>query len=154
MGSVKADWLTQLAPAHAPPPPGWWPLAPGWWGLAMLLALTIAAAMYWHFRPSVRLRRVALRELKSLETTLSDDIALARALEHLSRRYAVARFGREAVAALSGERWIAFVVAHGGTAWAGDSGTSLLRAAYGGTVQADRANWLAGARAFLKGRTT
>ena len=37
MGSVTPDWLAQLAPAHAPPPAGWWPLAPGWWVLLMLL---------------------------------------------------------------------------------------------------------------------
>ncbi len=153
MGGVNPDWMAQLAPAHAPPPPGWWPLAPGWWGSAILLALAVAALTYWQFRPAVRLRRVALRELKSLEAPLIDDIVLARNLEHLLRRYAVAHFGRDAVAGLSGERWIAFVVAQGGAEWAGDVGASLLRAAYGGSANPDRARWLAGARAFLKGRT-
>lgn len=150
MGKVTPDWLSQLAPAHAPPPPGWWPPAPGWWGLAVLLVLVIAALVFWLRRPAFRLRRAALRELKMLEAAHSDDIDLARELEHLLRRYALARFGRDTVAALSGERWIAFIVTHGGTAWDGDSGAKLLRAAYGGATDTDRTRWLAGARAFLK----
>ena len=116
MGSMTPDWITRLAPAHAPPPPGWWPLAPGWWGLLILLAMMVAGYIYWQRRPAVRLRRIALRELKNLQTTIIDDIILARELELLLRRYAMARFGRDTVANLSGERWIAFVVKHGGAA--------------------------------------
>ncbi len=145
-------WLAQLAPAHAPPPPGWWPLAPGWWGLALLLTVALAGLAYWQSRPAVRIRRSALRELDKLEATPVDDQALARSLEHLLRRYAVARYGRDAVASLCGDHWIAFVLAHGGSAWAGTAGIALLRAAYGGPVEAERQRWLSGARAFLKGR--
>jgi hypothetical protein len=149
---MKPDWLAQLAPAHAPPPPGWWPPAPGWWGLALLLLLGIGALLYWLSRPPRRLRRTALRQLALLENTGHDDAHLARQLEDLVRRYAVARFGRETVAGLAGTAWIDFVVAHGGTDWAGDSGASLLRAAYGGQAAAERTRWLGGARGFLKGR--
>ena len=152
MGSVTPDWLTQLATAHAPPPPGWWPLAPGWWGLLILLLVVAAVLVYWQRRPHVRLRRIALRELKNLRTGSIDDTTLAQALEQLLRRYAVARFGRDTVASLSGERWIAFVVEHGGAAWSGDSGTGLLRIAYGSTATADRTAWMTGAEAFIKGR--
>ena len=152
MGSVTPDWLAQLAPAHAPPPPGWWPLAPGWWGLLILLMILIAVWVYWQRHPVIRLRRLASRELKKLHTENLDDIALARALEHLLRRYAVARYGHDTVAGLSGERWIAFVVEHGGAAWSGDSGNKLLRLAYGGTATADRSAWLAGAKTFIRGR--
>lgn len=153
MGSVTPDWLAQLAPPHAPPPPGWWPLAPGWWGMLALLAVAVAMFIYWQRRPATRLRRLALRELKDLQATVGDDNALARELENLLRRYAIARFGRDLVASLSGERWIAFVVEHGGAAWSGGSGAGLLRAAYGGTATADRAAWLAGAHAFIRGRS-
>jgi hypothetical protein len=152
MGGVTPDWLAQLAPPHAPAPPGWWPLAIGWWVLLILLVVTGALIIYWQTRPSVRLRRIALRELKNLQTSADDDIALSRDLEHLLRRYAVARFGRDTVANLSGERWIAFVVAHGGTAWSGATGGNLLRIAYGGAATADRAAWLSGAQAFIRGR--
>ena len=149
---MNSDWLKQLAPAHAPPPPGWWPPAPGWWVVAALIAFAIAALIYWLGRPAGRLRRAALSELKELESTPSDDTRLARELEHLMRRYAVAAYGREAVAGLSGESWLAFIACHGGRVLAGESGQSLVRAAYGGPAQPDRKRWLEGARGFLRGR--
>jgi hypothetical protein len=149
---MKPDWLAQLAPAHAPPPPGWWPPAPGWWGLALLLLLGIAALLYWLNRSPLRLRRTALRQLARLEQGGHDDAQLARQLQDLVRRYALARFGHATVAGLAGMAWIDFVVAHGGTEWADDSGANLLRAAYGGEATSERARWLAGARGFLKGR--
>lgn len=149
---MKPEWLAQLAPPHAPPPASWWPLAPGWWGLAILIVAIIAGALVWWRRRPVRLRRAALRELKQLEANAADDAALARGLQQLVRRFAVARFGRAAVAGLSGERWIGFVVAHGGTDWAGETGAGLLQAAYGGVARSERARWISGARAFLKTR--
>ena len=152
MGGLNADWLTQLAPAHAPPPPGWWPPAPGWWGLALGLGLIVAALAYRHRRPAGRLRRAALRELRRLETGPNDDVRLAGELEQLMRRYAVAVYGREAAASLAGMAWLAFVVEHGGKELAGEAGQSLLRAAYGSPVQADRVRWLKGARGFLGAR--
>ena len=152
MGSLNADWLTQLAPAHAPAPPGWWPPAPGWWGLALLLGLIAAALVYEFHRPSVRLRRVALRELKRLEDGPNDDVRLAGELERLMRRYAIAVHGREAVARLSGSAWLDFVVAHGGTELAGEAGQALLRTAYGSPVKVDRARWLKAVRGFLRAR--
>jgi len=152
MGGMNADWLSQLAPAHAPPPLGWWPLAPGWWGLALLLGLIAAGLVYRARRPPVRLRRTALRELKRLEGNTNDDARLAGELEHLMRRYAVAAYGRETVAHLSGSAWLDFVVAHGGKDLAGDAGQALLRAAYGSPVPADRTRWLKGVRGFLGAR--
>jgi len=149
MGGLKADWLSQLAPAHAPPATGWWPPAPGWWGLALLLTLIAAALVYGLRRRAGRLRRVALRELKRLEEGTNDDARLAGELEHLMRRYAVAVYGRETVAHLSGSAWLDFVVAHGGKGLAGDAGQALLRAAYGSPVPADRTRWLKGVRSFL-----
>lgn len=153
MGGVKPDWLAQLAPSHAPPPPGWWPLAPGWWVLAIVLALIVVAVWLWQRRPQVRLRRAALRELARLEKSMADDADLASELTRLVRRYAVARFGRDSVASLSGSRWIDFVVAHGGTPWGGEVGLGLLRAAYGGPCQPAREGWVSGAQAFFKAKT-
>jgi hypothetical protein len=153
MGGMTPAWMQQLAPDHAPPPPGWWPPAPGWWLLSLLLLVALALALHAYFRPPRRLRRLALRELARLERAAAgDDAALARGLEHLLRRYALSHFGRDQVARLNGEEWLAFVVGHGGKALAGSAGASLLRAAYGGGVAAERERWLAGARAFLRGR--
>ena len=150
---TQPDWLAQLAPAHAPPPVGWWPLAPGWWVLlALLIAAAVGICMWYRSQPR-RLRSSGLRELTKLEATTVGDAALAHALENLVRRYAVARYGREAVAGLSGSRWLDFAVARGATQWQGATGTALLQAAYGGTPQkTERARWVAGARAFLKAR--
>ncbi len=159
------EWLNQLAPDHAPPPLSMWLLAPGWWAVILLCVLSIAAIIYWQTRPAQRLRRATLRELKHLENMVTDDASLARDVEHVLRRYALRQFGHETVAKLSGEAWIHFVVAHGGTAWAGETGKSLLRAAYGGhsetgiknhTKITDRSPWLKdaikGAKDFVKGK--
>jgi len=164
---MTASLLEQLAPDHAPPPLGWWPLAPGWWGLMGLLLLALVLVMWWRKRrqrPSVkRWQRAALRELAQLQSAsgqaASDDARVARGVQQLLRRYAIARYGRETVATLSGDTWIAFVVSHGGSDWAGDSGHALLRCAYGGAganqdlpaAPAQRERWLNGARAFVKG---
>jgi hypothetical protein len=117
----------------------------------MLLVVVVTVGVwYWQSRPHLRLRRAALRELARIEKSMTDDAELARSLEHLVRRYAVARFGREAVAGLSGERWIAFVAAHGGTQWTGEAGARLLQAAYGGICPSDRTQWVLGARNFFR----
>jgi hypothetical protein len=150
---AQPEWLAQLAPAHAPPPVGWWPLAPGWWGLVLLLIVAVLGLWLWYRSPSNILRRNGLRELMRMDGDTFGDAELARALEHLVRRYAVACYGREIVAGLSGTRWLAFAVAHGATQWEGATGEALLQAAYGGTPQQPhRARWVAGARAFIKAR--
>jgi len=152
MGGITPDWLAQLSPPHAPPPAGWWPLAPGWWILLVIFIAVAAGIFYWLRRPDIRLRRLALRELKNIQKKIADDKRLARELEHLMRRYAVARYGRDTVANLSGKRWLDFVVGHGGESWSGDCGTNLLRIAYGGEATPYRTAWLAGAQAFIRRR--
>jgi hypothetical protein len=162
---MSPDWLEQLAPAHAPPAIGWWPLAWGWWLLLALLLVLIAAAwaVRWYLkkhprktteqRPSLRqLQQLALSQLDQIAQQ-DDDTELARELTHLLRRYAVSRFGRANVAELSGTAWLDFVILHGGTDLQGDSGRELLRAAYGGQYTAHRAAWLAAARDFVEAGT-
>jgi hypothetical protein len=192
---TATDWLDQLAPDRAPPPPGWWPPAPGWWALAALLLVALAALLWWwrmRQRAVPRWQRLARKALRQLEAQARagvddqgrplDDAALAQQLQGLLRRYAVARYGRDRVAGLSGDAWVAFVAAHGGTDWIGDAGRQLLRLAYGGRAaqtqtqtQTDgasgaapntasagsaravpanpqRARWFAGARAFVEAR--
>lgn len=152
MENMNADWLKQLAPPHAPPAPGWWPPAPGWWLLALVFLLLVAGLSYWYLRPLSRLRRSALRELRHLEAHAHNDIQLAGELQDLLRRYAIAVYGREAVGSLSGNDWLAFVVAHGGKELAGETGQDFLCAAYGSRLLYDRTPWLKGARDFLRGR--
>ncbi len=149
MGGIKPEWLNQLAPAHAPPPPGLWPLAPGWWALLFLLIVIIGAVTYRYTRPLMRLRRVAFRELKQLESAQLNDNELAKKLESLMRRYAVSRFGRAQVAHLVGADWIAFVVSHKGSIFAGEVGREFLAAAWGKAVSGQRALWIKGVHDFI-----
>jgi hypothetical protein len=143
-------WISQLAPAHAPSPPGWWPPAPGWWIAAVLVLAAIAAGVWWWRDPYRRSRRVALRELRAIRREESDLVASARAIESLLRRFAIAVFGGARVARLTGDAWLAFVAAQGGGPLAGEAGRSLLTTAFGGSVSNDRENWLAGADAFVR----
>lgn len=152
MENMSAAWLKQLAPAHAPPPPGCWPLAPGWWILMLLLILIVATLMYRYRRPARVLRRIALSELQHLENSAVDDAQLARELQNLLRRYALAAYGRAAVASLSGQQWLMFVATHGGNALSGETGENFLRSAYGGQARAERERWLSGVNAFLRWR--
>jgi hypothetical protein len=147
---MTPGWLSQLAPAHAPPPPGWWPPAPGWWLLAALLLGAAATVLWWWRDPYRRSRRAALRELRAIRAGDSDIVASARAIESLLRRFAIAVFGAARVARLTGDAWLAFVAAQGGTQLAGDAGRSLLATAFGGSASDDREYWIAGADAFVR----
>jgi hypothetical protein len=143
-------WLSQLAPAHAPAPPGWWPPAPGWWIAGALLLAAAAIGIWWWRDPYRRSRRAALRELRAIRRDESDPITSARAIESLMRRFAIAVYGGARVARLTGDAWLAFVGAHGGDPLAGEAGRSLLTTAFGGSVSNDRECWIAGADAFVR----
>lgn len=147
---MSPHWLSELAPAHAPPPPGVWPLAPGWWVLVALGLALAGAALWWWRNPQGRRRRAALRELRRIRSSEADTRRSAGAIENLLRRYAMAVFGRERVARLAGERWLAFLGAEGGASFAGETGRHLLSAAFGGELHDDRQRWLAGADDFLR----
>lgn len=145
-----SNWLAQLAPDHAPPPPGWWPPAPGWWLLAaLLIAFAIGLVLWWR-NPRRRLRQAALRELARVGASTGNSNVIAAGIENVLRRFALAHFGQARVARLSGEAWLAFLVAEGADSLSGGPGRSLIAAAYGGQVPDARALWLAGARRFVQ----
>ena len=147
---MNPNWLSELAPPRAPPLPGWWPPAPGWWILAAL-AVALAGGALWRWRsPRRRLCRVALRELRRIGSADVDLRHSARAIENLLRRYAIAVFGRERVARLTGEAWLAFLAAEGGAPLAGEQGRRLLSTAFGGKAYDELPSWLAGADAFVR----
>lgn len=156
---MGSNWLSQLAPPHAPPPPGWWPPAPGWCLLAGIVVALLVAAAWLRLRPQALRRRRALRELRRIRMQLAGvgdaaaavDLAdSARAIESLLRRYALVVFDRAEVARLSGQAWLSFLQQHGAAALSEEAGQSLLRAAFGGAVRDHRQAWLAGAEAFLR----
>jgi hypothetical protein len=147
---MSADWLSQLAPDHAPPPASWWPPAPGWWVLAALIVLLLVFTVRWLRSRARSMRRSALEELRLIRKSDADGPAVARAIENLLRRYAIAVFGSARVAKLSGESWLKFVAAEGGAALAGAAGSSLLVAAFGNHPADDREQWFAAAESFIK----
>lgn len=153
-GGNNSDWLAQLAPEHAPLVPVWWPPAPGWWIAAIVLVAAFAAAVWWWRRPPRRLRRVALRELRRIRSRDDGTIETARAVQNLLRRYALAVFGADRVARLSGAEWLRFVGAHGAGNLAGPLGEAMLAASFGGRILAgqmpDRDAWCAAAEEFVR----
>jgi len=158
---VTGDWTTQLAADHAPPPVGWWPPAPGWWGVAAVCLLLI---IVWSFaryrlessrsrlrRPSPRsLRQAALLEIERIERSPAEDPIIAQEIETALRRYAVALFGPERVARLTGASWLQFLGQNGGALLAGDTGRTLLEAAFARRAGGDRASWFRASRQFVE----
>ena len=108
------DPLAALRDIHAPDPPELWPPAPGWIAVACLavavaVAATIIAVRRWR---AGRVRREALASLRSLRNRHragASGAEIAMELSTLVRRVALARLPREAVAGLTGERWIAWL---------------------------------------------
>jgi hypothetical protein len=157
---VNPSWLAELAPEHAPPPPGWWPPAPGWWVLAgLILALVVVAILWWR-KPRRRLQRATLRELARIRATARGPAETARAIQNLLRRYALACFGAEPVARLNGTAWLSFLAERGGAAFRGPVGQSLLAASYGAEPAAglasaqgtagDADGWFSAAEEFIR----
>ena len=151
---MNTDWLAQLAPEHPPPLPDWWPPAPGWWIVAAMLVVLIAGAVIWWRRPRRRLRRVALRELRRIRSADADVALTAQVVQNLLRRYALAAFGADRAARLSGEAWLRFVAEHGAESLGGPLGQSLLAASFGARItdrqHQDRDAWCAAAEQFLR----
>lgn len=147
---MNQDWLSQLAPAHAPPAVGWWPPAPGWWVVGVSCVLLIAALVWTLLDPHRALRRAAIRQLRVIRASDADGPAVARATQNLIRRYAVQVFGLDRVARLTGEEWLSFVMDAGGEALAGAPGRSMLAAAFGNQADDDREQWFAAAEGFIK----
>ncbi len=115
----------------------WWPPAPGWWLLAAV-CVALAVTLFYQFRhlrryPLGSWHRSAWRELyrlrKQAEHMPADQ--LAKALSELLRRIAIARVGRAQAAALTGERWLAWLQEHdpAGFAWT-QRGKPLLTLPY------------------------
>jgi uncharacterized protein DUF4381 len=148
---MNPDWLAQLAPEHAPPAAGWWPLAPGWWmvlGLVLAIAVLFVCWRKWWRDPHADARRAALRELQHIQASDDDGPVVARAIENLMRRFALTVFGRQRVSRLAGNSWLGFVTGEAGTS--NNSGESLLAAAFGNSAHDQRDQWIATAKAFVR----
>lgn len=144
--------LEQLRDIHGLQEISWWPLALGWW--LVIAALAIGLALVWRWRTVLRLRLPPLpvlhpgswrwdaaRQLRALRrrATQQDGKQTAGELSELLRRIAMARFGREACAGLTGEDWLAWLKEQDPTGfdWIGN-GRLLLEAPYAPPGATDR----------------
>jgi len=108
MNGDPAD-LANLRDIVLPSTIPWWPPAPGIWILlAGLLAAALAASVraFRHYRANAY-RREAVREL--------DGLTDMTGIMPLLKRAAMVAYGREAVASLSGDAFLAFLDRTGGT---------------------------------------
>jgi len=148
---MNPNWLDNLAPEHAPAPPGWWPPAPGWWGLAVLVLGAAIGAWVWWRSPRRRLRQATLRELRKISAADLSRRETAQAIQNLLRRYALAVYGQDTVARLNGAAWLEFLAKPGAPTFAGSIGRSLLAASYGGDAAGDdRDGWFKAAETFVR----
>jgi len=140
-----------------PEPVSWTPATFGAWATLAVLALGVLALVALgivRFRKRAP-RRAALRELASLERRAADPATRTAALERLAvllKSTALASFGRLRVAALSGERWRAFLAETAPSAgFAGPAGAALVRLSERGAAAVDNAEPLfAASRAWLR----
>jgi hypothetical protein len=130
------DPLTGLRPYHLPDAVSWWPPAPGWW-LLLLITMVLIFAIVWWFNRRHRCHaaaRQAARELERLRSSLSSDrdtAVFVRGLSRLLRRYVLAAFPGQPVAALTGDAWLNFLDNHGGAGrFQNGPGRQLIEAPY------------------------
>jgi cbb3-type cytochrome oxidase subunit 3 len=112
--------LQQLADISVPPAVSFVPQTWGWVALAILLLVAIIAIAYVRHRrrEANRYRREALAELDRLEFAMRDDAGREQAvlaLPPLLKRVALAAWPREAVAPMTGARWVEFLQGHAGS---------------------------------------
>ncbi len=115
MNTTDTASLADLHDIVVPPAASVWPPAPGWIVVAaalLVLALACVVTGFLHWRRRAY-RRAALTEL---ETLAGQQDQTARLIAELLKRTALAVYPREDVAALTGERWVAWLEATGGVA--------------------------------------
>lgn len=135
-----------LRDIHLPDPVSWWPPAPGWWGLAAAVILLPLIVHAWiSIRRRGRLKRDGLKRLRQLAIQYrkgGDAQQLAADLSVLLRRLALTLHPRHQVAALTGEKWLAFldqgvVLDSQHQAFSEGVGRALIEAPYNPTSQVD-----------------
>lgn len=113
MASTDPGSLERLHDIVTSPPVPFLPPAPGWYvlGLAAVMGLALLVAHAIRRWRADAYRRAAMAELAAC-TTPAERLA---AMPSLLKRVALTAFGREEVAALSGQAWLAWLDRTGGT---------------------------------------
>lgn len=114
----QADPLAQLRDIHPAEPISWWPPAPGWW-LAAGVALAVAIGLIFFLQRRALANRYRKVALNTLSLLARQDMAPAPiVLDEISailRRVAIQSYGRQRVAPLAGDAWLAFLDQTGNT---------------------------------------
>ena len=130
----NGNLLSSLRDIHLPDPAGWWPPAPGWW---LVACLVIAASLVLftlirsvHARQQPRL--LFRSRLEQIIANEAPDREKAREISALLKSFLMVRFGREKIARLQGEDWIAFLdtTTPGGSEFSQGPGSALASAQY------------------------
>ena len=112
MKAVPPQALAGLQPDLLPAAPGLWPLAPGWWvlGFVLLVVGIWTGPRALRFVRRCWVRWYWERQLRSAaRRSASHPSILAREVAAILRAVAVARYGRERAAGLTGVAWLAFL---------------------------------------------
>lgn len=144
--------LSQLHDIHLPTSVSWWPLAVGWWLLlGLLVMLALLGYLFYRRRRQQRWRREALVMLQQLQQQPLTPKELVVELSQLLRRVAITRFPREEVAALTGERWLAFLDQQMKIPGFQQQGRALITAPYSATVEVDLGGLYALCERWIRG---
>ena len=105
--------LDNLHDIILPPPVSWWPPAPGWWVLAaaLLFAASFLIALCIRLYLKNAYRRAATTLIEELRNRVDDTPAsqVVHELGIILKRTAIAAYGREKVATLTGNEWKDFL---------------------------------------------
>ena len=106
--------LKALHDIHMPSPINpWWPPAPGIVGLGVLaIFTTLWLALYLYSKKARQLKKIALRQLSTLESAYHAGDTAAQTAAQISmllKQVALLFYPREEVAALKGEAWLLFL---------------------------------------------
>ena len=130
----NGNLLSSLRDIHLPDPSGWWPPAPGWWLVACLLIAASLLLITWIRRVRARTqpRRLFRSRLEQIIANQTPDAEKAREISALLKSFLIARFGREKIARLQGEDWVAFLdtTTAGGNEFSLGPGSALASAQY------------------------
>ena len=152
----QTDPLSDLRDIHLPDPVSWWPPAPGWWMVLGLAVVLIVLAVWGYRRLRVpRIYRTARHELQGLREAYAanrEDHKLVTGLSVVLRRYAMALYGREQVAGLTGQQWLTFLNKTGNTnTFSSGVGNVIVSVPYGSQVPVHGEALLTAVERWLKG---
>jgi hypothetical protein len=135
------DPFSQLNDIQLPADPGLWPPAPGWWIVALVCLLLVMISARAAIRHSEKKRPVKalIRQLGELNIDHDDISGSLFRISRLVRRYAIHRFGREAVSPLQGKAWISLLdtTTASGTGFSSGYGEILGTGMYQGEIDTD-----------------